>query len=121
MSDTVTITGIAAGGDGVGRLADGRAVFVPRTVPGERVRLRTGEGDGRGAASSLRGRHASRRRARTTGRTGAATASSSTWRTTPSSRPSKPSWATRSGASASSTWRTPRSLRPWRNGDIGRK
>ncbi|MGH7699796.1 MAG: TRAM domain-containing protein, partial [Gemmatimonadales bacterium] len=38
----VTITGIAAGGDGVGRLADGRAVFVPRTVPGERVRLRAG-------------------------------------------------------------------------------
>src|SRR5712692_5862202 len=48
MSDTVTITGIAAGGDGVGRLADGRAVFVPRTVPGERVRLRTGEGEQRG-------------------------------------------------------------------------
>lgn len=39
--ETVTITGIAAGGDGVGRLADGRAVFVPRTVPGERVRLRS--------------------------------------------------------------------------------
>ena len=36
----VTITGIAAGGDGVGRLDDGRAVFVPRTAPGERVRLR---------------------------------------------------------------------------------
>jgi len=50
MSDTVTITGIAAGGDGVGRLADGRAVFVPRTVPGERVRLRTGEGEKRGYA-----------------------------------------------------------------------
>lgn len=35
----VTITGIAAGGDGVGRLADGRAVFVPRTAPGDAVRL----------------------------------------------------------------------------------
>ncbi len=34
------ITGIAAGGDGVGRLADGRAVFVPRAAPGERVRLK---------------------------------------------------------------------------------
>ena len=39
MSDLVTITGIAGGGDGVGRLPDGRAVFVPRTVPGEQVRL----------------------------------------------------------------------------------
>lgn len=40
MSEVVAITGIAAGGDGVGRLADGRAVFVPRAAPGERVRLR---------------------------------------------------------------------------------
>jgi 23S rRNA (uracil1939-C5)-methyltransferase len=39
---TVVVSGIAAGGDGVGRLEDGRAVFVPRTVPGERVRLRAG-------------------------------------------------------------------------------
>ncbi len=42
MSDLVTITGIAAGGDGVGRLADGRAVFVPRTAPGDRIRLKDG-------------------------------------------------------------------------------
>ena len=41
MSATeVDITAIAAGGDGVGRLADGRAVFVPRTAPGDRVALR---------------------------------------------------------------------------------
>ena len=40
MTDTVTITGIAVGGDGVGRLSDGRVVFVPRTVPGDRIRLR---------------------------------------------------------------------------------
>ena len=40
MNDIVTITGIAVGGDGVGRLADGRVVFVPRTVPGDRIRLR---------------------------------------------------------------------------------
>ena len=40
MSDVVTITGIAVGGDGVGRLSDGRVVFVPRTVPGDRIRLR---------------------------------------------------------------------------------
>ncbi len=42
MSNVVAITAIAAGGDGVGRLADGRAVFVARTAPGERVRLRDG-------------------------------------------------------------------------------
>jgi 23S rRNA (uracil1939-C5)-methyltransferase len=33
----VEIDGIAAGGEGVGRLADGRVVFVHRTAPGERV------------------------------------------------------------------------------------
>ncbi|PYO92658.1 MAG: hypothetical protein DMD62_12465 [Gemmatimonadetes bacterium] len=42
MSDLVTITGIAVGGDGVGRLSDGRVVFIPRTVPGDRIRLREG-------------------------------------------------------------------------------
>jgi 23S rRNA (uracil1939-C5)-methyltransferase len=42
VSDLVTIAGIAAGGDGIGRLADGRAVFVPRTAPGDRVRLKDG-------------------------------------------------------------------------------
>ncbi|MGH7531091.1 MAG: class I SAM-dependent RNA methyltransferase [Gemmatimonadales bacterium] len=41
-SDVVAITAIAVGGDGVGRLADGRAVFVPRTAPGDRIRLRDG-------------------------------------------------------------------------------
>ena len=39
MSELVTITSIAGGGDGVGRLEDGRAIFVPRTAPGEQVRL----------------------------------------------------------------------------------
>ena len=42
MNDIVTITRIAVGGDGVGRLADGRVVFVPRTAPGDRIRLREG-------------------------------------------------------------------------------
>ena len=42
MNDLVTITGIAAGGDGVGRLADGRAVFVPRTAPGDRIKIKDG-------------------------------------------------------------------------------
>lgn len=37
--ETVTVTGIAAGGEGVARLADGRAVFVPRTAPGDVVVL----------------------------------------------------------------------------------
>lgn len=34
----LTIDAIAAGGDGVGRDPDGRAVFVPLTAPGDRVR-----------------------------------------------------------------------------------
>lgn len=42
MTDIVTITGIAVGGEGVGRLSDGRVVFVARTVPGDRIRLREG-------------------------------------------------------------------------------
>src|SRR4029077_9139542 len=42
VSELVTITRIAVGGDGVGRLSDGRVVFVPRTVPGDRIRLRDG-------------------------------------------------------------------------------
>jgi len=42
VSDIVTITRIAVGGDGVGRLSDGRVVFVPRTAPGDRIRLREG-------------------------------------------------------------------------------
>lgn len=36
----VAVTGIAAGGDGVGRLPDGRAVFVRRAIPGDEVRIR---------------------------------------------------------------------------------
>lgn len=39
----VDIHGIAAGGAGVGRLPDGRVVFVQRTAPGERVRARVTE------------------------------------------------------------------------------
>jgi len=37
--EVVLIESVAAGGDGVGRLADGMAVFVPRTAPGDRVCL----------------------------------------------------------------------------------
>jgi 23S rRNA (uracil1939-C5)-methyltransferase len=36
----VTIESLAAGGDGVARLSNGMTVFVPRTAPGDRVRLR---------------------------------------------------------------------------------
>ena len=42
MNELVTITGIAVGGDGVARLNDGRAVFIPRAGPGDRIRLRAG-------------------------------------------------------------------------------
>jgi 23S rRNA (uracil1939-C5)-methyltransferase len=35
----VEIHGVAAGGAGVGRLSDGRVVFVHRTAPGDRVRV----------------------------------------------------------------------------------
>jgi len=37
--EVVAITSLAAGGAGVARLADGMTVFVPRTAPGDRVRL----------------------------------------------------------------------------------
>ncbi len=40
MNHAVAIDSIAVGGDGVGTLADGRVVFVPRTAPGDRVTLR---------------------------------------------------------------------------------
>jgi 23S rRNA (uracil1939-C5)-methyltransferase len=36
----VELTNHAYGGDSMGRLTDGRAVFVPGTLPGERVRIR---------------------------------------------------------------------------------
>ncbi len=49
----VEITGIAAGGAGVGRLPDGRAVFVPRTAPGERVLARVVEDKRRWARGRL--------------------------------------------------------------------
>jgi 23S rRNA (uracil1939-C5)-methyltransferase len=36
----VDVTALAAGGDGVARDADGRVTFVPRSAPGDRVRVR---------------------------------------------------------------------------------
>jgi len=38
--EEVTCHGVAHGGEAVARLADGRVVFVPFAVPGERVRIR---------------------------------------------------------------------------------
>ncbi len=45
MSETyeVTLTTLTYGGDAMGRLEDGRAVFVPFGLPGERVRVRLTE------------------------------------------------------------------------------
>jgi len=40
MAEQVRILRLAGGGDGVGRLADGRTVFVPRSAPGDLVELR---------------------------------------------------------------------------------
>ena len=39
MAEPVRILRLAAGGDGVGKLPDGRTVFVPRTAPGDLVEL----------------------------------------------------------------------------------
>jgi 23S rRNA (uracil1939-C5)-methyltransferase len=50
---TLRIDGIAAGGAGVGRAPDGRAVFVHRTAPGELVELRVVEQKPRWARGEL--------------------------------------------------------------------
>lgn len=49
----VDLHGIAHGGEAVGRLPDGRAVFVGRAVPGERVRIRVVEDKKRWARAEL--------------------------------------------------------------------
>jgi 23S rRNA (uracil1939-C5)-methyltransferase len=46
-SAELRIESLAAGGDGVGRLPDGRVVFVPFSAPGDRVRVRLVESRGR--------------------------------------------------------------------------
>jgi 23S rRNA (uracil1939-C5)-methyltransferase len=53
MNETVQITGIAAGGAGVGRLADGRAVFVQRTAPGDNAIVKVVEQKKTWARASL--------------------------------------------------------------------
>lgn len=42
-TEDVAISGVAAGGEGVGRLEDGRVVFVRGALPGERVQVRVAE------------------------------------------------------------------------------
>lgn len=49
----VKIDRLAYGGDGVGRLPDGRVVFVPFTIPGELVRVRLVEDKARLARAEL--------------------------------------------------------------------
>jgi len=51
---TLQITGIAAGGAGVGRLADGRVAFVQRTAPGDRVDVSVVEEKARWVRARLR-------------------------------------------------------------------
>ncbi|HVW31787.1 MAG TPA: TRAM domain-containing protein, partial [Acidimicrobiia bacterium] len=51
--EEVTVTGVAAGGEGVGRLGDGRAVFVRGALPGERVRVAVVEEKRRFARGTL--------------------------------------------------------------------
>ena len=50
---SVRITGIAAGGAGVGRLPDGRAVFVQRTAPGDEALIQVEREKARWAAGRL--------------------------------------------------------------------
>jgi 23S rRNA (uracil1939-C5)-methyltransferase len=47
----IDIEEIGARGDGIGRLPDGERVFVPFTVPGDRVRARISASDGEGMAA----------------------------------------------------------------------
>lgn len=49
----IAVTGIAAGGEGVGRLEDGRAVFVRSALPGERVRVAVTEQRNRFARAQI--------------------------------------------------------------------
>jgi 23S rRNA (uracil1939-C5)-methyltransferase len=51
--EDVHVTGVAAGGEGVGRLGDGRAVFVRGALPGERVTVAVTEEKARFARGDL--------------------------------------------------------------------
>ena len=47
MQTTINIEKCVYGGDGLGHLADGRAVFVPFTLPGERIKIEFGDEKGK--------------------------------------------------------------------------
>jgi 23S rRNA (uracil1939-C5)-methyltransferase len=49
----ITIDSMAYGGEGVGRLEDGRVVFIPFVIPGERVRAKVVEDKARHARAEL--------------------------------------------------------------------
>ena len=51
---TMRIRGLSSDGSGVGNSADGRVVFVPRTAPGDEVRVRITSGKPRWAKGQLR-------------------------------------------------------------------
>ena len=53
VEEEIDCPGVAHGGEAVGRLADGRAVFVPGAIPGERVRVRVTERRARFARAEL--------------------------------------------------------------------
>ena len=53
MSERVLITGVGSQLQGVGRLADGRAVFVPGAIPGETVEIEIAQDKGRFCEASL--------------------------------------------------------------------
>jgi len=52
-TETIDITGVGSELQGVGRLADGRAVFVPGAIPGERVTAVVTQDKGRFCEASL--------------------------------------------------------------------
>lgn len=52
-AENVVVRGLAAGGAGVADLADGRVVFIQRTAPGDRVRIRIDKSKARWAVGSV--------------------------------------------------------------------
>lgn len=52
-TETIDITGVGSELQGVGRLADGRAVFIPGAIPGERVTAAVTQDRGRFCEASL--------------------------------------------------------------------
>ena len=51
--ETIDITGINSAFDGVGRMRDGRVVFIPGAIPGEKVRAQITEDKGRFCTAAL--------------------------------------------------------------------